>query len=85
MLRALVAGREVSCLGQPRRAGSDLHAMCRTGGLDLNETMVRIGMALARRDQSEDYVGDERAARGEEVGVWLSCFDAPWEWRATRD
>ena len=47
--------------------------------------MVRIGMALARRDQSEDYVGDERAARGEEVGVWLSCFDAPWEWRATRD
>ena len=64
---------------------SGLSAVCRTRGVDLNETMVRIGMALASRDQSDDYVGDESAARGAEVGVWLSRFDAPWDWRAARD
>ncbi len=85
MLRALVAGREVSCLGRPPAPDTILRAVCKTGGVDLNETMVRIGMALASRDQSDDYVSDETAARGEEVGVWLSRFDAPWDWRAAHD
>ncbi len=85
MLRALVAGREVSCLGRVRAPDRVLRAVCMTGGVDLNQTMVRIGMALAWRDQSDDYVGDESAARGEEVGVWLSRFDPPWDWRAARD
>lgn len=84
ILSALIAGREVSCFGKVRAADSSVSAVCRTGGLDLNETMVRIGMALAWRDQSDDYVGDETAARGEEVGVWLSRFDPPWEWRAAQ-
>ena len=86
MLRALVAGRVVSCLGRSGVVDGGLSAVCRTSGvIDLNETMVRIGMALASRDQSDDYVGDETAARGAEVGVWLSRFDPPWEWRAARD
>jgi endonuclease YncB( thermonuclease family) len=85
MLRALVAGRAVSCLGRARAADSSITAVCRTAGVDLNETMVRIGMALASRGQSSDYVGDETVARAEEMGVWLSRFDPPWEWGAEND
>ena len=53
-------------------------------GGELNETMVRIGMALAYRDQSLDYVADEAAAEREDVGVWQTRFDAPWERRAAQ-
>ena len=72
MLSALVADREVTCI-----IGCEAHgaAVCSTSGTELNETMVRIGMALA-------YVADETAAAREEAGVWQSRFDAPWEWRA---
>ncbi len=81
MLSALVADKEVACIEKSRDADSHSFAVCRTSGVLLNEAMVRIGMALAFRPQSKDYVDDETAAQQEEVGVWRSRFEPPWEWR----
>ena len=84
MLRALVADREVSCDIQGAGSHAQLAGVCSTQGGELNGTMVRIGMALAYRDQSLDYVADEAAAEREDVGVWQTRFDAPWEWRSAQ-
>ncbi len=84
MLRALVADREVSCDIQGAGSHAPLAGVCSTQGGELNGTMVRIGMALAYRDQSLDYVADEAAAEREDVGVWQTRFDAPWEWRSAQ-
>ena len=84
MLRALVADREVSCDIQGAGSHAQLAGVCSTQGGELTETMVRIGMALAYRDQSLDYVADEAAAEREDVGVWQTRFDAPWERRAAQ-
>ena len=82
MPSALVADREVSCIIEDRGAGTGNAAVCGTRGTELNETMVRIGLALAYRSQSLAYIADETAAAREEAGVWQSRFEAPWEWRA---
>lgn len=82
MLSALVAKREVACVETGRSAEGRPYAVCRTEAAQLNETMVRIGMALAYRDQSDDYALDQEAAEQQDVGVWRSRFDPPWEWRA---
>lgn len=83
----LLAGRgEVTCylLGEPdpfnRRYG-----VCESGGTDINDEMVRRGMALALEEQSSDYVEAQIEAITEERGVWQLGveFEPPWEFRRT--
>lgn len=60
-------------------------AVCEVGGRDLNEAMVRSGLALAYPDESTDYVAAEEAARAEGIGLWAGAeFELPWEFRARR-
>ncbi len=56
-------------------------ALCRAGGEDIGEWMVRRGWALAYRRYSRDYAGQEEAAEAEDAGIWGSAFMAPWRWR----
>ncbi|GKY88283.1 thermonuclease family protein [Sinisalibacter aestuarii] len=83
----LLAGRgEVTCylLGEPdpfnRRYG-----VCESGGVAINDEMVRRGMALALEEQSSDYVDAQIEAISEERGLWQLGveFDAPWDFRRT--
>ena len=55
--------------------------MCTVGGKNLNEAMVRSDWAMARRNQTEDYVAAEEAAKTEKIGLWQSQFVVPWTWR----
>jgi len=59
--------------------------VCHVNGLDINEEMVRSGMAFAYRPQSDHYVAAEDAARENAAGLWKSKFVFPWEKRAQRD
>ena len=43
--------------------------------------MVAQGWALAYRDYSHDYVGQERSASKARLGLWQGEFERPWEWR----
>lgn len=83
MLNALIAEREVTCVEVARERNGVPVALCQTDGVQLNETMVRIGMAVAAPGEPRRFASDEAAAEREGVGVWRSNFEMPWDWRAT--
>ena len=56
-------------------------AVCNLGNVDLNAWMVRQGWAIAYRQYSRDYVGDESAAQAEKAGIWAGRFIKPSRWR----
>lgn len=77
-LRELVGTHQVECKGEGLdRYGRDL-VRCTAAGVDLNETMVRSGHAVA----FGDYRVAEAEARSEQAGLWGGEFDLPKQWRA---
>jgi endonuclease YncB( thermonuclease family) len=74
-------GRPVVCKGNQRDRYRRIIAVCFAGGTELNAMMVREGLALAYRQYSTDYVGEEESARVASKGVWRSSFIEPWKWR----
>jgi endonuclease YncB( thermonuclease family) len=72
----------VSCKGDEfDRYGRRL-AVCRARGEDLGGWMVSAGLALAYRQYSSAYIGQEDTARAARLGLWAGAFVPPWEWRA---
>jgi len=59
-------------------------AICRVDGRDINGEMVRLGFALAYRDEAFYYTDHEEEARSSGRGIWQRQFETPWEWRAKR-
>lgn len=77
----LVHDRTVSCTGsEVDRYGRHIMT-CFVGKKDLNAAMVAGGWALAFRRYSDIYVGEEKAARTKQAGLWSGAFIAPWDWR----
>ena len=56
-------------------------AVCTVGGVLLNAQMVAEGWAVAYRQYSKDYVGEEDKAREAERGIWSGEFVRPEDWR----
>lgn len=81
-LARLANGRLVSCGGRDVDRYGRLVAVCRVGGVDLGEALVRAGHALAFRRYALDYVDEERAARGAKAGAWAGRFTEPADFRA---
>ena len=81
-LQTIASIAEVNCdqVGEPDAYGRVL-AVCFVSGLNINETLVRDGFALAKRDETDDYVAAEEAARAEGIGLWQSEFMHPAEFR----
>jgi endonuclease YncB( thermonuclease family) len=81
LLRALVEQRHVIC----DRTGSDKYhrtlAICRAGGININEAMVRGGLAWAFVRYSKQFVGAEAEAKSQGVGIWQGPAEAPWDYR----
>ncbi len=48
-------------------------------GVDLQQALIRIGLAVAEYDEA--YRADEVAARQEGAGIWNGCFTRPKDWR----
>jgi endonuclease YncB( thermonuclease family) len=64
-LRSLMSGRDATCsVVDTDRYGRSVGA-CRVGGLDVQEVLVREGLAWAYRQYSQAYVPAEDAARAE--------------------
>jgi endonuclease YncB( thermonuclease family) len=80
----LVAGRNVTCETHGKdEYGRDL-ATCRGGGVNINEVMVREGLAWAFRKYSSAYEAVENEARAAHRGVWQADSETPWDFRARR-
>ena len=56
-------------------------AVCSVGGVLLNARMVAEGWAVAYRQYSMDYVGEEDQAREGGRGIWSGEFVRPEDWR----
>lgn len=59
-------------------------ATCYSGKSDLNGWMVRNGWAVAYRQYGNQYVRHEAKARAEKLGIWVSQFVMPWDWRRSK-
>ncbi len=77
-MRELTRGRELSCTASGRDRYGRLLATCRAGGLDVAETLVGEGLAVA----SGRYLAAEAAARRAAAGLWQGSFDRPTDWRS---
>ena len=83
-LETIASVAEVSCIpvGPPDGYGRIL-AVCTVAGVNINEALVRSGFALAKRNETLDYVAAEEAARAERVGLWQGEFTLPAVFRAS--
>jgi endonuclease YncB( thermonuclease family) len=63
-------------VGEPDIYGR-LLARCTINGQSLNEQFVRRGYAVARPEETTEYVAAVAAARGEKVGLWRGEFMMP--------
>lgn len=87
-LRTLIGGKEVDCQGGEHDRYGRLIATCRVagagGGVELNREMVRLGMAMAYEEYSDDYLPEQIEALKAGRGLWAGQFDRPAEVRAAR-
>ena len=61
-----------------------IYAICHVGGTNVNEALVRAGLALAYLEESDAYVEAEKAAERDKAGVWNGQFVTPWDHRMSR-
>ena len=80
-LAELIKGQTVHCEGQGVDQHARLIAVCSAGGLELNETMVAYGWALAYREFSDAYIPAETRAKANGLGIWSSQFQNPADYR----
>jgi len=83
-LAELVQGQRVECTGAERDAHARLLAVCSAGYLEINKALVASGWAVAYRDYSDAYVGEEAQAKAARVGIWSSTFAAPADYRMSK-
>ena len=81
LMRSLSSNQTVLCKGHEIDRYQRLIACCFVDDLDLGETLVRNGLALAYRQFSDRYIDAENNARSEGIGMWSGPFIAPWDWR----
>ena len=82
-LRALASAGELTCTRRgPDRYGRTL-AICRAGGVDVGETLVREGLAVSYLSPTGpgDYRSLELTARLARRGIWQGQFERPQDWR----
>ena len=80
-LERLINGNQVSCTELGKDRYKRIIGVCYSNGLNLNAEMVNLGMAVAYRRYSKDYVENEEQAKLNKVGMWRGKFVMPWDYR----
>ncbi len=80
-MRRLIGRNPVRCEVSGRDRYGRAIAACFAAGRDLQQELVRQGLALAYRRYSTRYAPEEDAARAERIGLWSGEFTKPWRWR----
>lgn len=76
-LRQLISDDEIYCLGNDYDKYQRFLARCRLGDMQINQTMVAEGWAVA----FGDYDREESVARRNRKGLWQGDFSLPADWR----
>lgn len=76
-----IGARIVECEPKDLDVYSRIVSVCFVEGEDINAWMVARGWALAYRQYSRDYVGQEERASKAKLGMWQGEFVPPWDWR----
>jgi endonuclease YncB( thermonuclease family) len=76
-----IGSQPVTCAKRDTDRYGRVVARCSVGGADINAWLVSEGWAVAYRRFSDDYVGQEDAARIAGKGIWSGAFIAPADWR----
>ena len=80
-LAAIVENTRLNCAVLDRDRYKRLIVRCAVDKIDLGERLVRLGLAMAYTQYSEDYVQAEAFARKRRVGIWSGEFVEPRLWR----
>ena len=80
-LAEIVEGAQLNCAVLDRDRYKRLVVRCAVDEMDLGERLVRLGLAMAYTQYSEDYVQAEAFARKRRVGIWSGEFVEPRLWR----
>ena len=84
-LETLVSLSEVTCefVGEPDPFRRVL-GVCHVAGRNINLELVSTGWAVAKRNETEEYVTAEEAAQAQGLGLWQSSFDNPTAYRESQ-
>jgi endonuclease YncB( thermonuclease family) len=77
----IVKGAQLNCVVLDQDRYGRLIVRCAVDAADVGERMVRLGLALAYVQYSNDYVAAEKNARQNRFGIWAGKFVEPWRWR----
>ena len=80
-LRELIQNKIIRCSVSGHDKYGRAIATCRYQDINLNEWMVREGLALAYRRYSREYIAAETYAIENNKGIHRGTFIPPWEWR----
>ena len=76
-----INGSEIKCISTSKDRYERYVATCFKGKTNLNQWMVRNGLAIAYRRYSKKYVADEDFAKENKLGLWQGKFMSPEKWR----
>ena len=76
-----INGSEIKCIFTTKDKYKRYIATCFKGKTNLNQWMVRNGLAVAYRRYSKKYVPDEDFAKENKLGLWQGKFMNPEKWR----
>lgn len=77
-LKELVSGSRLRCRAVARDVNRRTVALCFAGGMDLSETMVKCGLALAAPRTQTVYLATEAMARRSAQGIWAGDVIELW-------
>ena len=80
-LHKIISKNKIKCKGKKYDRYKRLIAICYKNKTDLNNWMVKNGLALNYTKYSKKYISSEIQAKREKLGLWKGQFDKPWEWR----
>ena len=80
-----IANRKIECIEEdvPDRYQRIL-AECFVNGESLSSYLVRSGYAFAYRKYSTKFIKDEEFAKKNQLGLWKTTFEFPWDYRKNR-
>ena len=80
-LSNLINKKSVSCKVNDIDQYKRLVAVCFIDNININQTMVIFGWAIAYRYYSKDFIKEEQIAKKNKIGIWRGTFEEPYIYR----
>ncbi len=82
-LKEIVGSNDVRCEGSTTDRYKRLLATCYVGNMNINQTLVQEGHAVAFVKYDDVYLAQEKDAQARGAGIWQGKFQRPAEYRAS--